>query len=543
MDATLSLRAHAPGAPAWDPRGPLEKCGAALGIPSAVWLESETLSEISAPPDQQVDVRHVGPAAPALVELVSMFGTSLDARLVWAEHVLPLVPGLDASAVTEFVARLRDAAGVDFEHPRVALVLRVDKDALLRAHVAPRGWPDGLRTGLLLYTETLVKLLHVATTRLEGWWPREGKLVLCAPHWRGSLDGAHLAVLGGDPAVHASVFMGDTQRTRDAARVLYAAAREHLKWERAFTEHLTPLHFDLRGDVDPSDPVRRLLDAHATNLALLFGADYTHNVDGRVVSSYRGSQGKADVEWLEPGAPAARTPGVQGLLPLMRWAYSEGAIPDRLACLQNAVARQLGHVPRAEAAWALVERAAGVQADAEWQLKSVMDKAHEEFGAQIRGVEDYVVDALRAFSERTEQLLRGLSDTMLAAVAVLLGSLAASLFEKSVDLRLVRLGVLLYVVYLLLFPLLYNMTERRASFRVLSEHARERRARFVERLGRAKVDELVRDHVERAEARFRWWYGLAVVTYVAVAGLLFALFVWPDWSRIAVAALGGPPAP
>lgn len=542
-------------APGWDPRRSLEECGAALGIPASTWPEQERIGSIEAPPGQEVDASRIAGAAPALVSFVREFGTSLHAappaddvepvpaRLVWADTlILLLEPGLTAGDVTTFLERLREVADGDFDKLKVTLFLSIHKRDLLRGRLGadlPVAPPFQLE--LFLYAETLVELLHQPTTDLELWWRPSGKLVLCAPAWDGFLDGPHLALVGGDPLVRQAEFVRSAAPDAPRIQACRAAAREHLKWERVWMEHLTPLHFELRGAAPAGDPVSVALCTHLVNLALLFTADYNHTVDGQVVSTYRGSERRADVDWLSSAGSDA---GAIHLLKLVEWVYSEGPISDRLTCLQNAVARQLAQVTRRDAGPRMLERVADIRAEAEWQMKAVMDRTHGDFTAQVRAIEEYATAVVQTFAERVAAMVESLSQAMLAAVAAVLGSFGASLLDARGGPRLLQAGVLLYVVYLFVFPFLYSMTQRFLAFRVLDAEIQDRRALFEERLPPERVAALMGKQLTQARRHFLRSFVITAILYAVVAGLLFTAIPWPGWAmpflaRLAAAA----PAP
>ncbi|NIS81918.1 MAG: hypothetical protein GTO14_17290 [Anaerolineales bacterium] len=127
-------------------------------------------------------------------------------------------------------------------------------------------------------------------------------------------------------------------------------------------------------------------------------------------------------------------------------------------------------------------------------------------------------------------MIKALSDTMLAAVAALLGSFIAALFKDEFNPLIFRVGMWVYAAYVLLFPLLYNMLNRWGRYLKLVEDFDQRRSRFVVRLFEQKVEGIVGERVIKSRRSFLLWFWLTVLAYVMVIGLAIAsTYVVPDW--------------
>jgi len=163
------------------------------------------------------------------------------------------------------------------------------------------------------------------------------------------------------------------------------------------------------------------------------------------------------------------------------------------------------------------------------QWKLFLEGKVEQFLDQVQALEDEVAATVQAFSDRTSTMIKGLSDTVLAAVGVLIGSFIAALVKGEPGAPVLWIGIGAYLVYVLVFPLFYNMTQQWQSHRELCEQFALRQDRFEERLYADKVREIVGDRIRRSKIQFRFWYGLTLVTYVAVAVaiILVVLFVTP----------------
>ena len=122
-----------------------------------------------------------------------------------------------------------------------------------------------------------------------------------------------------------------------------------------------------------------------------------------------------------------------------------------------------------------------------------------------------------AFAERTAALTKSLTDTILAAVAVLIGSFIAAAFATPFNATLFRIGVLTYAGYVSYF------LEQSASSRALAPYG-VARAEFNTRIGQfneilfpENVSDIVGSRVSDAQRSYYRWLSFVAVTYVAVA--------------------------
>lgn len=523
--------------------GKLDALQAHLGLDASAFTADEQLTHLYVNVDAALD--HVDSAAAELAELGSSFGAALKGRVECLGAPLDLGPGLTVGEVRAFAARVVSTTPDVLAAARRAQVgFEVDKERLLADRLA---WPDGVRPLLFLYPSTLVGLVERPTQDFEAClWPdgtdvHGDKLIVIVPAWEGFFGTQCLAVVGGDFLVQWDQVATRDGATCDRHRNFYSGRRRHLKWEKPWTRDLTPLCFQPSPATSRPDPdeaavegVVRSFQVHAANLSLLFTADSTFAVAGEPVSTFQGARGKSDVAW---GVPAGRAAGairqgaVQALVDVAAWPdlaavgrdtgsaeplYAE----DRLSFVQNAVVSTLAAASQSPPFATLLDRASWLSADIRAQWKLFIEGRVEHFRAEIRELEDYVSGTVQAFSDRTAEMIKGLSESMLAAVAVVVGSFVAALLQDKADPAVLRFGVALYLGYLLLFPLVFGMAERLSSFLALARQFEARRARFRERLYDELVERLVGAGVRQAKRRFAIAFTFTLVAYIAVAAIL-----------------------
>lgn len=168
--------------------------------------------------------------------------------------------------------------------------------------------------------------------------------------------------------------------------------------------------------------------------------------------------------------------------------------------------------------------------DLRWDWKSFIDGKMDEYTGGVKDLEEDLAKTILAFADQVSTMIKGLSDTMLAAVGVVLGTFIASLFGDKFKPELFKLGMVLYAIYVLIFPLLFNMINQWQSFSSLEQGFHDRKDRFKGRLSSERVESIVKDRVKRAKDRFKIWYAITVITYLIVIGLALIASVWaPLW--------------
>jgi uncharacterized protein (DUF697 family) len=186
-------------------------------------------------------------------------------------------------------------------------------------------------------------------------------------------------------------------------------------------------------------------------------------------------------------------------------------------------------VPQTDRLVALVERITDVVAALDDQWRAFIEDRFGQYLDKERQLEGVVNDVVIAFAEKTTALAKGLSDTLLAAVAALIGSAIAAAFKEPFNAALFRVGVLVYAGYVLIFPGLYGLGSQVGQFLEISRNFEHDRKRFNTLLGTEKTNQIVDDRVTRAKNRYWRWFGFTLAGYViAIAGAIVAAIVVPS---------------
>ncbi len=312
---------------------------------------------------------------------------------------------------------------------------------------------------------------------------------------------------------------------------IYDACRDSVNWQAKWLDFLTPLHLAVADRCPDYDSIIKPLRVHQVNLCMMFTADWTREAPaGRTlvaIFSRSTRRRKVKVTLADPRRAGAgiSARSVQDLIRVAVGAYQRSSF---IGLVQSAVAAALQDTESKDRYDLLTDRASELRDEIEARWKLFMEGELEEFMDQVQALEDYVADTVRTFSDQTSTMIKSLSDTMLAAVAVLLGSFVAMLASENFNPVILTIGVAVYLVYLVVFPLNYNMRQRQENYQALATQFDLRQRRFKERLYPKKVRGIVGEHVEKSKGRFERWFKWTVRAYWAVVGLfiLIVVLVW-----------------
>jgi hypothetical protein len=379
------------------------------------------------------------------------------------------------------------------------------------------------------------------------------KLLLLVVDHDVAVDGQYLTVVGGRHLGRWQEFLPAAAPDGERVRSVHAKAIDAvpLRWTYFSLRHLTPHQLLVRwsnGNPPADDPVLRALYGQLLALSLIYSANQSKQITG---GGWRFTYGAGQVAELAYPDTAAFSTALAGgepgwspweaattLAETVLWAYEDTQdAADRLPVLQSVIGERLQSNDADANGRLIVRHAASIHLHVEWSWQTYIEGKLKLYFDRVRQVEDLVAATVDGFSQQARTLTKGLADSMLAGIAVVVGSFLGAIFGKSFNVNVFRLGTALYAAYLALFPGLIGLVTAWQHFSSAEQAFAKREKEFKKRLFAASVDDLVGTQVQQATKRFRGWFWLAVSVYALVAVLLAlaAVFI-PD-------LIGGPPAP
>jgi len=427
---------------------------------------------------------------------------------------------VDEQALNEFVARAARQGPYD-------VVIRIKKRDLLPSIVGPS---PARTVRAVMFSQTLAKFLRRGLREFERevWPMAPDPLVLLAFDAEIQLTGPHLTILGGDALAEAQAFANLPKP--DLGFDSIAAARDRLiGWDTAWVRGLTPWHFELTGNGD--DPALvGLLNAQLVKLAILFTCDRARvpnaPMASTIIAEFRGREHVAFVPIEERSGVALTTKEAAAIIRLVNFCYERRGeqddpdwVADRLPFVQIRVAQTLEPHPAAARLTAYVSAVPFLVEGILWSWKAWIAGKISEYLDRVQQLEILVADTVAKYASRSQDLVKALRETMLAAIGVLVGTFIAAAFKDPFNATLFRIGVLSYAGYVLLFPGAFGLTAAELDLRRARRQFNERCTSFQEILLPEKVSTIVGNKVKDAQTSVHRWMvtvGLCyVITFVA----------------------------
>ena len=431
---------------------------------------------------------------------------------------LVVTAGTTDADVAAFAARA--GSGGPYE-----VIVAIDK-ARLAQRIA--GTSPVRTVQLFLFAASFRRALRRGIARFEAdVWPDSAEpLVVAVADTAIDLVGPHLSIFGASaiPKVESAA----AAPAHDPALAAVITARDrHIGWDTAWTTSLTPWHFELTG-VCADPELRALLRAQLVKLAVLYTCDRARAQAAAVPpplirAEYRGREHVAVVTIDEREAVDATDPEVAAVLRMVDWCYRRAGgdepdwVSDRLPFVQTRIAQTLEPHPEPGRLTALVRSVPYLLEGIEWHWKAFIEGKVGEYLDQVQQVETVVADTTSGFADRSAALAKTVTDTILAAVAVLIGSFIAAAFKDPFNATLFRIGVRTYAVYVLLFPGALGLFAAHRSLQVARAGFDARIGQFKETLYAGKVDDIVGQRLTNAQTSFYRWLASAAGILLAVS--------------------------
>ena len=510
-------------APPWrQPTAALHALGKALGLDAEIWPQRETPVMLTYDSSEIARSAAVALRLSLLLELVNAYGTSLTCKFMLDDvELLAVSPTVSADDLEHLRAETEGSFSVQLD-------LRIDKARLFEHWFGPT--PSYCTPVLYLYPASLIAFLGSNLERIESQlWPDSpsSKTLVLVPSHTIALDGVYLAVWGGDALTTWSSLLPKQPPDPERPAYLYEACTSLVRWQGCLLRHLTPLHLDVHGQATSDDAIAAALLGHLAALCIIFTANRTEDQpNGTRLAVYHGARKSAQVLLPAPGvnsAVAETSADARSLSRLVNWTYdpswSATRSSDRLSLVQSSVVGALGLNDPGAAFALLLRTGEGLVAEVQWLWQGFVEERVESYLGQVQELEIFVDATAQAFRDQLGALVKSVSDTMLAAIAALLGSFIAELVGAGDHGSIFTFGMWVYAGYVFAFPLIYNMANQWWSYWTLLADFNQRINRFEQRLSPERVEQVVGNRIAASEQRYIVTFIITVIIYIVIIGL------------------------
>jgi hypothetical protein len=430
---------------------------------------------------------------------------------------------------------------------------------------------------IFLFQDSLVRALAIPLSEVEqdedsvlkGFTGERKLFILVPDHTVGGvsqnleLNGEYLAVLGGGAVDKWRSYL--PQNSGDEAlrkvKLVHTEAVDKLKWTQVPLQFLTPLHLLVdwpkpKGGneqvPDKNDPIARPLFGQLLALSVLYAAQESRfplgdaEIEGGSwVATYEADKYLAKVDvpdtisignMLVSDTMQEPWQGCQTAGRLAQWIYKEErGISNRVEVLQVAVASFLQDGKPSENLAELLLKAREIFERVQRRWDAFMEERLHKYFSHIKELEERVESTTKTYNEQFQSLTKGLTDNMLAAVAVIVGSFIAAIFKSPFQRYIFVFGLAVYALYLLIFPMAVGLVSQCQRFKDARNGFRTRRREFITRLSAAEVRQIVGNRISENEQRFQRWFwfttGLYILVFISlIAAILLVPALLKKWT-------------
>jgi len=175
----------------------------------------------------------------------------------------------------------------------------------------------------------------------------------------------------------------------------------------------------------------------------------------------------------------------------------------------------------------LVISASHLYEEVKWGWQAFVAKKLDKFFSQERELEELVVSTTKSVSDQIQDHVKTLTDSMLAAVGVVVGTFVAAAFKDQFNADIFRIGLLAYTAYLIVFPGVVGLISTWDRFASVRSGFCKQKADYTKRLSTDQVNTICGTMVEDRASKFIRWFATTIAVYTAVVVLLIlgAVFV------------------
>ena len=453
--------------------------------------------------------------------LVDAFGCALTLT-IGLPDVLPMVEVREGKAPS-LKARLQDVQTVD-DALDLRLEIAVDKQALL-VQLGARG--EGHHALFYLYHDNLLAFIRQPPHRIDDTLfaaPDRPTLVVVSDT-AVRVHGPLLAVV--DPAGidAARAHLGEgVDALRPLLSAMRGAAANRLHWSGFCLPQITPLHFLCEQQGGDAGGLAAILDEQRRRLFVLYTANRASYEDTGYCAAYAGSEDVAEMALAACTGDRLSLPSLEAL----RWPF-EGRETDRLTLLQNVLAREVeGQTPAARYC-DLYRRLDPLLKRVYWHHRVLLDGQIDRHFDLVEAATQDAADAAGAVAAQVEAVTKGVTDTFLGAVGVVVVTLLASLVKDESQGRILQLGMWVYAGYLFFIQGAYRLGSIWHSYRLLASETDKRLDVYRAKLGDDRIEGLSAPLTRRKRQFQRWFWFTAGLLLVMSIALVFLGSIAPTW--------------
>jgi hypothetical protein len=458
-------------------------------------------------------VRDIGLLTQEIIqELITQYGHSIKLE-VGPEGLESDIVFDSSSSVTSIVDQIDKTKRRYVDEKSLVLALEVDKAQLIR-HL---GIPLPLETThYFIFERNLIKFLHRSLSDIDHdifngrslpstIIVAEGNIKLLGDLFS-VISRSNLAVLSNKPSI--------SEHTQQDVETLYNLSTEVNSWISFKLDSITPFHFLFFEDLVPSAE-NEIENAIVQMLAVSF-AIFTANRTIASGNSLEVMYASTDevVRFTVDKPSEVNEAFYKVIRQLLNWLCGANG-RDKMRYFQTVIARDLpenGNITH------LLKNLGRYYKDAEWLYSVAIDGKITKHFESFQNASKYVAQATKDIAVSIDTLTKGLNDTLVGAIGVVILSLIAALTGGKTTSFIFTVLMLSYVLYIVLFQIFYRLGITAYSYNILIKETNENVAEYRAVLGEEKIDSITAS-LRRRKTQYQVSFfitGLSLVIFAAL---------------------------
>ncbi len=291
------------------------------------------------------------------------------------------------------------------------------------------------------------------------------------------------------------------------------------RWASFHINNITPAHFLGEHLLDLSEPLRNALANLMVHATILYTANHStsYQEEGSIIfeSTFASTDETKKIR-LTKGIVSEEAINI--LKETIFWPF-RGKSRDRLTIFQNVVTRELhGESPQANYKL-FVDNIGAIISSAKWNHRAYLSDRINDHFIQVQNIVKLVSNSSRLISDYLDNTTKGFIESILSSLAVVVGTMIASLVKADISASVFRFGMWVYGLYLS-FVLFFRMIPILLSFVLTVKETEDQLDRYRNALGRERVDEFTTP-LKKRKIIFVGAYFIVYVVYLMLTYLVF----------------------
>ena len=304
----------------------------------------------------------------------------------------------------------------------------------------------------------------------------------------------------------------------------------NLNWIGFELKNITPIHFYCRRINGMADSIDLILINQMLNSCIIYTANRTSRDNGFFHASFSSSERSVMLEFklqsiiLDFQFDSEKYTHEQNLLlRLALWPFGDKGT-DRLVIFQNVIAREFGEDSdnKNNNYDKFIKLLPGLLDQAKWHHRIFMDTQIEHHFNEIKELSQYISEVTKDVSNTFDSMTKGLTDSLMATIAVIIAALLISLAKSDANFILFKNILQLYAIYLLLFQGFYRMGSIWHSYVLLKKETEDKLESYIPIFGNKRIDALSVPFAKRRD-QFVNWFIITSILYISVFVIIWIL--------------------